>query len=141
MAYGTPNATTLEATGSALANDTIVQANDAQITNRTDLDEYCQFELAGTFGTAPDDTVPTVDLYYTAEIDGTNATDAPLTGGTDQGQAFLCSIHVRKISSAQRLFSPLIKIPPHDLDIYVDNQTGQSLNSTWTLKSVTSAAS
>lgn len=141
MAYGTPDSpVTLESSGAALTNDTIIEANDSTLDNRTKLDEYCQFELTGTFGTSPSDTVPSLDIYYTAQIDGTNYTDAPLTGGTDQGQTFLCSIPVRKISTAQRLFSPLVKIPPHQLKIYVDNQTGQSLNSTWTLKAVTSAA-
>jgi hypothetical protein len=135
---GSLASTTLVSSGSALSNDTI-SAVSSEFDNSSTLDTMGVLEIAGTFGTAPSDTSPTLDIYYTIAPDGTNYSDAPLTGGADQSQTFLVSIPVRKINTAQRLSSIMLPLPGAKLKFYVDNQTGQSLNSTWALKIFTAS--
>ena len=125
---------TLEGNGSALANNTIVEANDAAYNGDTDLDQYGWLELVGTWASAPTDTRPTVDIYITEQADGSNYSSAPVTGGTDVYDQFVISIPIRKVTSAQRKIVGPILLPPHDTKFYPDNQTGQSLGSGWTLK-------
>jgi hypothetical protein len=130
---------TLEASGAALTDNTIVLANDVNYIGSTTLDTWGWLELVGTFGTAPDDTNPSVDVYIAMKSDGTTFASAPVTGGVDCGDQYLISIPIRKIATAQRKVSMMFKLPPHDTQFYIDNQTGQSLNSTWALKLVTNS--
>ena len=99
-----------------------------------DLDQYGWLELVGTWASAPTDNRPTVDIYITERPDGSNYSSAPVTGGTDVYDQFVISIPIRKVTSAQRKVVGPILLPPHDAKFYIDNQTGQSLGSTWTLK-------
>jgi len=125
---------TLEGNGSALTNDTIVEANDNAYNGDTVLATFGWLELVGTWATAPSDSSPSVNIYKTDQADGTNYEDAPVTGGTDVGSKFLAAIPVRKVTSAQRIVVGPIALPPHDRKFYCDNQTGQTLGAGWTLK-------
>jgi len=131
---GAGNVTELESSGSLLADNTIVAASTVNA-GHTGLDLFGWIEFVGTWSVAPDDTVPTLNLYKSESPDGTNYSSDPVTGGTDCTDQFLIAIPIRKVTSAQRkvvqLDSP---IPAWQLKIWVDNQTGQSLNSTWGLK-------
>lgn len=127
--------TALEASGSALANDTIVEANDSIFDNTSNLDTVAVLVFSGDWTTAPDDNNPTLDFYYQFSADGTNYSSAPLTGGANQSQTLLASVDVRKVGSGtvQDLITVPFPIFPGKYKIFVDNQTGQSLDSTWTL--------
>lgn len=127
--------TTLMSSGSSLANDTIVEANTNVFDNTSDLDTVAVLEFSGDWTTAPDDNNPTLDFYYQFSADGTNYSSAPLTGGANQSQTFLTSVDVRKVGSGtvQDLISVPFPIYPGKYKIFVDNQTGQSLDSTWSL--------
>jgi len=126
--------TTLEASGAALSDNTIVEANDSAYDGGTNLDQWGWLELVGTWGTAPDDVAPSVDVYITQAPDGTNYSSAPVTGGVDCGDQLLAIIPIRKVTSAQRKVTDMFRLPSHLTKFYIDNQTGQSLGSTWALK-------
>lgn len=108
-----------------LINNTITTASTT-INNDTDLDMYYWLELNVTFGTAPSDTVPTVDVYKAESLDGTNFQSDPVTGGTDCMHQFVGSFPVRKVTSAQRLIIGPFLMGPNDHKLFLDNQTGQS---------------
>jgi len=123
---GTSSGTEIMTTAlNTLANNTISAAS-TEVDGATDLDTFMWFELNVTVGTAPDDAVPTFNLFKTEAPDGTNYESAPVTGGVDQAHLFLANIPVRKVTSAQRLVVGPFPMPPHKFKVYVDNQTGQS---------------
>lgn len=130
----TQTAVTLEASGGALANDTIVQADDADYNGDTVLATYGWLEFVGTFASSPTDPSPFIGIYVAQQPDGTNFSDAPVTGGTDCSHQLVATIPVRKVATAQRKTVGPFLLPPHDARFYVDNQTGVSLNSGWVLK-------
>ncbi|MFQ5433931.1 MAG: hypothetical protein ACE5FD_03560 [Anaerolineae bacterium] len=109
-----------------MANDTISAAS-TEVANQTNLDTLAWFELNVTFGTAPSDTNPTVDVYMATAPDGTNYETAPLTGGANQGHMFVGSFPIQKVTSAQRIVIGPIALPPTKLKVYLDNQTGQAM--------------
>lgn len=112
-----------------LANDTISTAS-TEVDNSTNLDTFAWLELNVTFPTAPSDDSPSVDVYMTQAPDGTNYQDNPVSGGTDQGHLFAASFPVQKVTTAQRLVIGPIPLPPHKFKLFLDNQTGQAMNST-----------
>lgn len=124
----------LEASGASLATGTIVEANDAAYNGDTDFRTHGWLEFTGTFSVAPSVTAPVINVYIAQQADGTNYDDVPITGGVDCVQQFLLAIPVRKVTSAQRKVVGPFLLPPHDVKFYIDNQTGQTLSSAWTLK-------
>lgn len=110
----------------SLANNTL-SAVSTEVNNSTGLNTYAWFEINVTFGVAPSDTAPTLDIYMTQAPDGTNYQSAPVTSGTDQAHLFFASVPVRKVTTAQRLVFGPYPLPPHKCSFYVDNQTGQSM--------------
>lgn len=124
---GASSATEIMTTAlNSLADNTITAAS-TEVNGSTALDTFMWFELNVTFGVAPDDNNPTVDLYVTEAPDGTNYASAPVTGGADQDQLFLDAVPVRKVTSAQRIIVGPFPAPPHKFKVYADNQTGQSM--------------
>jgi len=124
---------TLVSSGASLANSTISAASTAY-DNRTNLNTYGWLELTGTFSVAPSASNPVLNVYFAESADGTNYQDAPLTGGSDQGEMFVIAIPVQKVTSAQRIVVGPVALSPNAIKAYVDNQTGQTMSSTWTLK-------
>jgi len=131
-----PSSSALITTGASpgnasLANDTLSAAG-TEYANQTSLNTYAIFEFQGTWsGGAPSDAEPTVDIFWRVKLDGTNSVDAPVTGGAQQGPLYLTSIPVRKITSAQRLRSEIVLLPPVAGTIYLDNQSGATLAASW----------
>jgi len=113
----------------SLADNTISGASSV-VDNAANLDTMAWLELNVTYGTAPSDANPSVDVYIAESLDGTNYQDAPVTGGTDQAHLFMGSFPVRKVTSAQRLVIGPFAIPPSKFKLYLDNQTGQAMAAT-----------
>lgn len=124
----------LEANGGALADNTIVEANDLAY-DAAALDTYFWLELIAAWTTTPSDSDPKVVVYIQQAPDGTNYDDAPLTGGAQQYHKQLGVFPIRKVGSSttQRIVVGPFLLPPHPTKFYLDNQTGQSMNSGWDL--------
>lgn len=123
QAAATSRGTILTTQLNALANNTIT-AEGTAFDNSTNLDFYGWLELAVTFGSAPTDSVPTVDVYFSKSIDGTNYESAPVTGGVDCSDQWVCSFPVRKVTTAQKKIIGPILLPPGKWKASIDNQTG-----------------
>ena len=107
----------------SLSNNTISSAS-SEVDNSVNLDTFYWLELNVTFGSAPTDANPNVDVYATKALDGTNYETAPVTGGTDCGYQYVGSFPVRKNTSAQNIQIGPFAMPPTKLKFYLDNQTG-----------------
>ena len=127
------NTTTVLSTEAALADGSISAAG-VEVDNATDLETVGYIEVLGTWTVAPNAVAPRLDIYLTVAADGTNHSSPPITGGTDQDHMRAISIPARSVTSEQRLFSAPFSVPPGKLRHYVDNQTGQSLNSNYVVK-------
>lgn len=124
---------TLLNTAAALAS--AAAALSATLANGASLDLYADLQFDGTFAAAP--TVnTTLDVYFVRSLDGANFEDA--AGGAAPvlpQNGFVGSFVVRAVGTAQRMIIPQILLPPNDFQIIlVNNATGQSINSGWTLK-------
>jgi hypothetical protein len=129
---GSSGVTTLLNTGATLATATMSAASSTY-SNQTNLDLYGDFELniasytstAGCYGA----------VYIWEAIDGTNfpaQSDADLRASSTQ---LLCVIPLGSGSTAaQRTVARNILIPPGALQFKVDNQSGGTWPSGWTLR-------
>ena len=125
-----PTVTSIMTTAlNSLANNTISAASTV-VANQTNLDTLSWFELNVTYGVAPSDANPTVDLYAATAPDGTNYETAPLTGGANQGHMFIGSFPIAKVTSAQRVVIGPFAFDPMTTKFYLDNQTGQAMAAT-----------
>ena len=107
----------------SLANNTI-SAVSTEVVNSTGLNTFFWLELNVTFGSAPSDANPSVDVYATRALDGTVYETAPLTGGADAGQTYIGSFPVQKVTSAQVLRIGPFGFEPLKHKFLLDNQTG-----------------
>ena len=123
---------TLEASGAAIANNTLAQADDASYSIATDGNYYpdARFVLTGTFATAPTENT-TLALYARPlNIDGTADADAPET--TRQVQ-YIGVFVVNNVTTAQSLVLMAQNVP-WEADYYIHNNgTGQTLSAGWDL--------
>ena len=113
----------------SLANNTI-SAESTVVPNQTNLDTLSWFELNVTYGVAPTDSNPSVDLYAATAPDGTNYETAPLTGGVNQGHMYIGSFPIAKVTTAQRIVIGPFALDPMATKFYLDNQTGQAMAAT-----------
>jgi hypothetical protein len=124
---------TLEANGASIANNTIVQADDATYSITADGNDApdAEFVLACTFGTAP--TVnTTIDLYAAEQdIDGTNDAAAPTTTYKPR---YIGSFVVNNVNTTQYLKLRASDVPTVAYYYLLNNGTGQTVNAGWTLK-------
>jgi hypothetical protein len=108
----------------ALANNAGVVT--AVVENSTSLDQYADFELVVTYGTAPTaDT--TVDLYIVRTIDGTNYEDATATRPTPE---FVGSFVLDNVTTAQRKIVRGVMLPPISFKLLIVNKAGQAMAAT-----------
>lgn len=124
---------TLEANGSAIANNALAQADDADYSVAADGANYpdARFVLTGTFSTAAAENT-TLALYARPlNIDGTTDADAPeITRPTVLIGVFV----VNNVTTLQAL-SLTAQDVPWEASYYVHNNgTGQTLAAGWTLK-------
>ena len=123
---------TLEASGAAIANNTLAQADDASYSIAADGNYYpdARFVLTGTFATAPTENT-TLALYARPlNIDGTADADAPeITRPTQYIGVFA----VNNVTTAQSLVLMAQNVP-WEADFYIHNNgTGQVLSAGWKL--------
>lgn len=137
---GVPTAQTLYTAAStvSVANNAISDATgQVEFDNETALGTYGWLELTCNFTTAPSDTLPSLDIYRTEKIDGTNSSSPPVTSGTQQDHMRVASFPVRKVTGAQRIGYGPIDLPPFKQTYYLDNQAGAqagALPAGWGLK-------
>jgi len=124
---------TIEASGASIANNTIVQANDATYSIIADGDNApdAEFVLACTYATAP--TVnTTIDLYAAEQdIDGTNDADNPTTTYKPR---YIGSFVVNSVTTTQYLKLRASDVPTVAYYYLHNNGTGQTIGAGWTLK-------
>jgi hypothetical protein len=131
VVFGTTK--TLEANGATIANNALVQADDATYDIVADGGSYpdAQFTMTATFSVAP--TEGTVLALYARpiDIDGTLDTDIPeVTRPTRYIGAFV----VNNVTTIQPLELVAYDVPIK-AEYYVHNVgTGQSVSTGWTLK-------
>lgn len=131
VVFGTPK--TLEANGGAIANNAVVQADDATYDQVSDGGGfmYADFVLGFTYGTAP--TEGTVLALYARplDIDGTNDAEVPEAA---RPTMFIGSFVVNNVTTAQ--YAQLIERQvPKLASYYIHNSaTGQTVSAGWTLK-------
>ena len=106
----------------ALANNT-VSAASAAIANQTNLDMYVDIELV--LAALSPTTGAYVAIYLVEAIDGVNY---PVPSSADlrqQTDARLCTFVLSTTAStAQRLVTRQVVIPPGTFKLYLDNQSG-----------------
>lgn len=129
--YGTPK--TLEANGALIANNTLVQADDANYDIVSDGSSYedGEFVLGFTYGTAPTEGTVLALLVRPLDIDGTNDAEAPeTTRPIRQVGVFV----VNNVTTAQYAICVGRDLPKLGA-YYIHNvATGQSVSAGWTLK-------
>ena len=123
---------TLEASGAAIANNALAQADDASYGIVADGDSYpdARFVLTGTFSVAPTENT-TLALYARPlNIDGTADADAPETTRPTQ---YIGGFIVNNVTAAQSLVCNAQDVP-WEADYYIHNNgTGQTLSAGWKL--------
>ena len=131
LKFGTPK--TLEASGASIANNTLVQADDASYRVASDGAYYpdAKFVISVTFGTAPTEGT-TLALYaQPLDIDGTNDAEAP---ETTRPTVFIGTFTVNNVTTAQYI-ELLAQDVPWNASYYLHNNgTGQTLSAGWMLK-------
>lgn len=128
---GTPK--TLEASGAAIANNTLAPADDATYDIFVDGAGYhdAKFVISATFATAPTEGT-TLALYaQPLDIDGANSADVP---EITRPQVFVGVFVVNNVTTAQYI-ELLAENVPWKASYYLHNNgTGQSVSAGWTLK-------
>lgn len=131
LKLGTPK--TLEASGAAIANNTLAQADDANYSVATDGAYYpdAKFVIAVSFATAPTEGT-TLALYaQPLDIDGTNDAEIP---EISRPTVFVGSFAVNNVTTAQYI-ELLAQDVPWTAAYYLHNNgTGQTVSAGWTLK-------
>ena len=131
VVFGTPK--TLEANGGSIANNAVVQADDATYDQVSDGAGfiYADFVLGFTYASAP--TEGTVLALYARplDIDGTNDAEVPEAA---RPTMFIGSFVVNNVTTAQ--YAQLIERQvPKLASYYIHNSaTGQTVSAGWTLK-------
>jgi hypothetical protein len=124
---------TLEANGASIANNTVIQADDAMYSIIDDGDNApdAEFVLACTYATAP--TVnTTIDLYAAEQdIDGTNDAANPTTTYKPR---YIGSFVVNNVTTTQYLKLRACDVPTIARYFLHNNGTGQTVSAGWTLK-------
>lgn len=131
VVYGTTK--TLEANGGSIANNTVVQADDADYSVAGDGAGFpdAEFVLAATFATAP--TEGTVVALYARplNIDGTADAQVPEAARPTR---YIGAFVVDNVNSAQYM-TLLARDLPAEASYYLHNNgTGQTISAGWTLK-------
>lgn len=123
--------------GTTLGDNTISAVGEV-ISNHTGLDMLIWLELTTSDGSAlfdttpPDDASPSLDIYRTLAIDGTNYETAPLTGGANQSGKYVCSFPLEKNTTFNRVIVGPFLFPPSLQRYYADCQNGAgTLTAEW----------
>lgn len=124
---------TLKASGASIANNAVVQANDATYDIAADGAYYpdAEFVLTATFSTAPTEGA-TLALYARQlNVDGSLNTEVP---EATRPTLFVGAFIVNNVTTAQTMVLRTYDVPTK-ADYYLHNNgTGQSVSTGWTLK-------
>jgi hypothetical protein len=128
------NPTTVLNPGTTLATATMSVASSTYA-NQTNLDLYCDIEFYSGSTFSPSATPAFVAVYVLVAVDGTNfpaQSDADLRLTSTQ---LFCVIPIgTTAATAQRVAARNILLPPQPIQFKLDNQTGATIPSSWTLK-------
>lgn len=126
---------TLEANGGAIANLTVVQADDANYDRSTDGADYpdAEFVLAAAYTAAPTENTVLALYARPLNIDGANSTLAP---EATRPTRFIGSFVVDNTGGSTVQYMTLAaRDVPKLAAYYIHNSgTGQQVNAGWTLK-------
>lgn len=127
---GTPK--TLEASGASIANNAVVQADDATYDVVSDGGGYpdAEFFLTGTFGTGP--TEGAVLSLYARPLDIDGTADAEVPEAT-RPTHFVGNFVVNDVTSSQSMRCVGRDLPKLASYYIHNNGTGQTLSSGWKL--------
>lgn len=131
VVFGTTK--TLEANGGSIANNAVVQADDATYDQVTDGASfmYADFVASFTFATAPTENTVLALYARPLDIDGTNDAEVP---EATRPTMFIGSFPVNNVTTAQ--YAQIIERQvPKLASYYLHNAgTGQTVSAGWTLK-------
>lgn len=124
---------TLEANGASIANNTIVEANDATYSISTDGGDYpdAKFVLAATFSVAPTEGTVLALIARCLNIDGTNDAEIPESTRLDR---FIGSFIVNNVTTTQYMELFAYNVPATASYYIYNSGTGQTVSAGWTLK-------
>lgn len=128
---GTPK--TLEANGSSISNNSIVQADDANYSIASDGGYYTDAKFVASFAFSVAPTEGTALLLYARplDIDGTNDAEVP---ETTRPTVYVGSFVVNNVTSTQ-YSELLVSDVLWNAAYYLHNSgTGQTVSAGWTLK-------
>ena len=123
----------LESNGAEIANNAVVQANDAPYSTVTDGRNYpdADFVLTGSFSVAPTENTVLAVYARPLAVDGTNNAQVP---EASRPTRYIGSFAVNNVTSTQAMICTAYDLP-QNADYYVYNSgTGQSLAAGWTLR-------
>jgi hypothetical protein len=117
-------------TGRVLSSDTVGSTQTSGVVqNATPRYTHAIFELYFA-DTAPYGGTPVVGgfwgVYALPVFDGTNVTDGDSTDAPT-ADSYIGSIGVRPVNEAQRVTSRLLRIPPVDFKVLLQNNSGQAV--------------
>lgn len=139
MAIGTGDAVvktgatqkTLEASGAVIANGAYVKATTgySRLSDGNDAPD-AKIALGVTFGTAPAAGKALILFARKLNVDGAN--DAPVPSANYQ-ETLIGSVIVDAVTTTQYL-ETVVEDVPAEFDLYIRNDTGQSVSAGWTAK-------
>jgi len=132
---GATSLTTILSTDLNGLADGAISAASSEVDNSSNLDMLYWLELST--GTLQDAAVAgsVVSIYAIQSIDGTNYEQAPVTGGANSSDQFVCSCEYKAATTARRFVRGPFSLPPFKLKFFVDNNCdGQFAASGNTLK-------
>ncbi len=130
-AFGTQK--TLEANGGSIANNALVQADDADYVIASDAANFphAKFVIRAAFGTAPNENTVLALYARPKNLDGANHAEVP---ETTRPTRFIGSFVVNNVTTTQTIALDAFDVP-RDAAYYVHNvATGQTVSAGWTLK-------
>ncbi len=130
-AFGTTK--TLEANGGAIANNALVQADDADYVLATDAANYphAKFVIRVAFGTAPTENTVLALYARPKNLDGANHAEVP---ETTRPTRYIGSFVVNNVTTTQTIELYAFDVP-WDAAYYLHNAaTGQTVSVGWTMK-------
>lgn len=129
--YGTTK--TLEANGSSIVNNAIVQADDATYSTTSDGSNYpdARFAASFTFSVAPTEGTVLALIARTLDIDGTADAEVPEATRVDR---YIGSFTVNNVTSLQYVECVATDVPVLASYYLLNSGTGQTVSAGWTLK-------
>jgi hypothetical protein len=128
---GTPQ--TLEASGGSVSDAAWGTANDADLDNTTQLAMFYNFALTCGFGSSVT-ALEDINLYLVPKLDGTNEADIDTANDNAQPSTFAgIFVNASSGTSSRILTLEGVQVGPCKYVAYIENKSGQTISSGWTL--------